>query len=135
MRKLRIVEIKKTRMACYHSRFFGAERGIRTPGNSRFNGFQDRRNRPLYHLCSYLTFIIIYERKEIVNNLLDLFLTFFSKKRTNLKFVRFFISKSVVNYSAVVSAVSSVLLRLGRINKKSTSNATAYNASVKYKTF
>jgi hypothetical protein len=30
--------------------FFGGERGIRTPGTSRFNGFQDRRNRPLCHL-------------------------------------------------------------------------------------
>ena len=26
------------------------ERGIRTPGSSHFNGFQDRRNRPLCHL-------------------------------------------------------------------------------------
>ncbi len=29
----------------------GAERGIRTPGKLPFNGFQDRRNRPLCHLC------------------------------------------------------------------------------------
>jgi hypothetical protein len=29
---------------------FGGERGIRTPGTSQFNGFQDRRNRPLCHL-------------------------------------------------------------------------------------
>ena len=26
------------------------ETGIRTPGTSRYNGFQDRRNRPLCHL-------------------------------------------------------------------------------------
>ena len=26
------------------------ERGIRTPGTSQFNGFQDRRDRPLRHL-------------------------------------------------------------------------------------
>ena len=26
------------------------ERGIRTPGTSRYDGFQDRCNRPLYHL-------------------------------------------------------------------------------------
>ena len=31
------------------SRFCG-ETGIRTPGTSRYNGFQDRRNRPLCHL-------------------------------------------------------------------------------------
>ena len=30
--------------------FFCGERGIRTPGTSQFNGFQDRRNRPLCHL-------------------------------------------------------------------------------------
>ena len=29
---------------------FGGERGIRTPGTSRYAGFQDRCNRPLYHL-------------------------------------------------------------------------------------
>ena len=29
---------------------YGGERGIRTPGTSRFNGFQDRRDRPLCHL-------------------------------------------------------------------------------------
>ena len=28
------------------------ERGIRTPGASQLNGFQDRRNRPLCHLSS-----------------------------------------------------------------------------------
>ena len=31
---------------------FGGERGIRTPGTSRYDGFQDRCNRPLYHLSS-----------------------------------------------------------------------------------
>ena len=30
--------------------FGSGERGIRTPGTSRFNGFQDRRIRPLCHL-------------------------------------------------------------------------------------
>ena len=32
----------------------GGERGIRTPGSSHFNGFQDRRNRPLCHLSCRL---------------------------------------------------------------------------------
>ncbi len=31
----------------------GAERGIRTPGSFHFNGFQDRRVRPLRHLCIF----------------------------------------------------------------------------------
>ena len=29
---------------------FSGETGIRTPGTSQYNGFQDRRNRPLCHL-------------------------------------------------------------------------------------
>ena len=33
---------------------FCGERGIRTPGSSHFNGFQDRRNRPLCHLSKIL---------------------------------------------------------------------------------
>ena len=31
-------------------RFFSGKRGIRTPGPSQVNGFQDRRIRPLCHL-------------------------------------------------------------------------------------
>ena len=31
------------------------EGGIRTPGSSHFNGFQDRRNRPLCHLSKCLS--------------------------------------------------------------------------------
>ena len=33
-------------------RISGGERGIRTPGTSRYDGFQDRCNRPLYHLSN-----------------------------------------------------------------------------------
>ena len=32
------------------TKVFSGERGIRTPGPSQVNGFQDRRNRPLCHL-------------------------------------------------------------------------------------
>ena len=35
--------------------FFCGERGIRTPGASQLNGFQDRRNRPLCHLSFVAT--------------------------------------------------------------------------------
>ena len=31
---------------------FSGERGIRTPGASQHDGFQDRCNRPLYHLSN-----------------------------------------------------------------------------------
>ena len=34
--------------------FVSGERGIRTPGTSQFNGFQDRRYRPLSHLSKRL---------------------------------------------------------------------------------
>ncbi len=34
--------------------FFGGERGIRTPGTFRHNGFQDRRDQPLCHLSDSL---------------------------------------------------------------------------------
>ncbi len=34
--------------------FSCGETGIRTPGTSRYNGFQDRRNRPLCHLSKLL---------------------------------------------------------------------------------
>ncbi len=36
------------------SRPFSGETGIRTPGTSQYNGFQDRRNRPLCHLSKLL---------------------------------------------------------------------------------
>ena len=41
----------------------GGERGIRTPGASQHNGFQDRRNRPLCHLSSdkSMTLFLIYQ--------------------------------------------------------------------------
>ena len=35
---------------------FCGERGIRTPGTSQFNGFQDRRDRPLCHLSNDIAF-------------------------------------------------------------------------------
>ena len=37
------------------SKFVSGERGIRTPGASQHGGFQDRCNRPLYHLSSART--------------------------------------------------------------------------------
>ena len=38
-------------LASFSDTKYGAERGIRTPGSSRFNSFQDYRYRPLSHLC------------------------------------------------------------------------------------
>ena len=39
--------------------FKSGERGIRTPGTSRYDGFQDRCNRPLYHLSIVLVWMTI----------------------------------------------------------------------------
>ena len=43
------IETKKSRKALT-LRDLSGERGIRTPGTSQYNGFQDRRDRPLCHL-------------------------------------------------------------------------------------
>ena len=41
---------------------FCGEGGIRTPGTSQFNGFQDRRNRPLCHLSNTSAFSLGLQR-------------------------------------------------------------------------
>lgn len=74
---------------CYESTFFVrilykylifkaycGERGIRTPGTSQFNGFQDRRDRPLCHLSNLLRICgckdstIFHKAKQLVRFLL-----------------------------------------------------------------
>ena len=42
----------------------GGERGIRTPGSFHFNGFQDRRNRPLCHLSVLSYYINAYNNVQ-----------------------------------------------------------------------
>ena len=42
------------------------ERGIRTPGTSQYNGFQDRRIRPLCHLSLLNKFSIKYSSGELI---------------------------------------------------------------------
>jgi hypothetical protein len=44
------LRIKKMRQKAHV--FYGGERGIRTPGTFRHNGFQDRRFQPLTHLSA-----------------------------------------------------------------------------------
>ncbi len=49
----------------------GGERGIRTPGTSRYGGFQDRCNRPLYHLSeSDAKVIQFFESQNTFQNFL-----------------------------------------------------------------
>ena len=43
------------------SRPFSGERGIRTPGTSQFNGFQDRRDRPLCHLSNDFSIALLFK--------------------------------------------------------------------------
>ena len=54
----------------------GGERGIRTPGASQLNGFQDRRNRPLCHLSRHKSTHFFY----ICKLFLHFFRTFFQGK-------------------------------------------------------
>ena len=58
------------------------ERGIRTPGTSQYNGFQDRRDRPLCHLSKTLFqecfFSKAMQRYDYFFNL-QAFLVFFLK--------------------------------------------------------
>jgi hypothetical protein len=51
------------------------ERGIRTPGTSQFNGFQDRRDRPLCHLS------LLFVKSECKGK------TIFVKKKGSVKFI------------------------------------------------
>ena len=48
----RTLKRKISATCCFTTRYadFSGERGIRTPGASQHDGFQDRCNRPLYHL-------------------------------------------------------------------------------------
>ena len=45
------------------SSFICGERGIRTPGTSQFNGFQDRRYRPLSHLSKRLCDTLSFQKR------------------------------------------------------------------------
>ncbi len=59
--------------------FLCGERGIRTPGTSQFNGFQDRRNRPLCHLSNAFKTRVFSKSAAKVQQILDI-RKFFAKK-------------------------------------------------------
>ena len=62
------------------SEFVCGERGIRTPGTSRYDGFQDRCNRPLYHLSlqdDQLGFLKRLQRYDYFFFLPNIYETFF----------------------------------------------------------
>ncbi len=68
---------------------FSGERGIRTPGTSQYNGFQDRRNRPLCHLsCAVAKIRENFERQNKILLFYGSTLKW-SVKETNFYFVRY----------------------------------------------
>ena len=66
--------------------FKSGERGIRTPGTSRYDGFQDRCNRPLYHLSlqddqfGFLKRLQRYDYFFFLPNIYETFFDFSLKK-------------------------------------------------------
>ena len=83
----------------------GGERGIRTPGTSQYNGFQDRRNRPLCHLSrtsfEKRSFSKAMQRYDLFLNL-QMFRGNFSKKTSQVnifpaKNVRYVDSNPLIN--------------------------------------
>ena len=67
-----------------HPHLFCGERGIRTPGTSQYNGFQDRRDRPLCHLSkTHYQEVLPSESGAKVRNLFEYanFFTFFNSKK------------------------------------------------------
>ena len=65
------------------SLFLSGERGIRTPGTSRYNGFQDRRIRPLCHFSAANVELIFILQKEIHNNIKLFFSISFNSMNTS----------------------------------------------------
>ena len=66
-----LCKIKK-KQALLRSLLFCGERGIRTPGTSRYVGFQDRCNRPLCHLsnkllCQTLWSLFLFDVAKVWN--------------------------------------------------------------------
>ena len=70
--------VKQKKMSSHRHLFascFCGKRGIRTPGTSQFNGFQDRRNRPLCHLSAAKVetifrsakFLRVFKAKNVAN--------------------------------------------------------------------
>ena len=85
---------KSAQLVVFTTRYadFGGERGIRTPGASQHGGFQDRCNRPLYHLSFVRDKLRVSKRVQRYGFIFNLarFLPFFFKK---MRFILSFSSK------------------------------------------
>ena len=58
----------------------GGETGIRTPGTSRYNGFQDRRNRPLCHLSKLLCQVLLFFKSDAKVRIIFEYASIWAKK-------------------------------------------------------
>ena len=83
--------------------------GIRTPGASQHGGFQDRCNRPLYHLSSALcrcSFSKAMQRYRYFLKRASLSLFFFEKSWKKLIFLRFQLIRA--RFLAILSTLHSI---------------------------
>ena len=84
------------------------ETGIRTPGTSRYNGFQDRRNRPLCHLSKTLRESCLVFQRRCKGR--DYFL-FCKQKRKNL-FIYF-----MINQERKIPKIEIVVLKIKNVRE------------------
>ena len=68
---------------------FSGEGGIRTPGTSQYNGFQDRRNRPLCHLSKTLLELLCFSKAMQRYALFLNMQMFFEKNRKKISRTQF----------------------------------------------
>ena len=57
-------KIKRANLATARLTLYGGERGIRTPGTFQYNGFQDRRIRPLCHLSNTTFCVYVFVTQQ-----------------------------------------------------------------------
>ena len=72
---------------------FSGETGIRTPGTSRYNGFQDRRNRPLCHLSKTSLSEVLFVKSGAKVRIYFKLTRVFTKKNHEHHFQRIAISR------------------------------------------
>ena len=90
------------------SNVYCGETGIRTPGTSRYNGFQDRRNRPLCHLSKTLLGSCLVFQRRCKGR--DYFL-FCKQKRKNL------FGYSMINQKRKIPKLEIVVLKIKNVRE------------------
>ena len=100
-----IVKHKKRKPLGFPFTLFGGERGIRTPGTSRYGSFQDYCNRPLYHLSSALIVSKAGAKVHVfleTNKFLSKKITFYHKNLENHSLIRTFELRSKVGCTSEI---------------------------------